>query len=93
MNEPEACPDENALTRFVSGEGTPDARASIERHVDRCPTCGDLLAQLAYTEFDRAGVATLPAPSSDVLSGEPAPGVLVGGRYELGPRIGPRRHG
>jgi hypothetical protein len=84
----EPCPDENALTRFVSGEGSKEARASIEAHVDRCATCGELLAQLAYSHFDAVGVATLAAPSSDVPVGVPAPGAIVGQRYELGPRIG-----
>src|SRR5262245_46632573 len=113
-----ACPDENALTRFVQGEAAFDQRSSIESHLDRCAQCSEVLATLAYAYFDepdkgKATAREAPAakrlPPTSALdptatltsSSEAGPlrrdtevmptiatGTLVGGRYEIGPRIG-----
>lgn len=67
-----ACPDENALSRVVSGAATSDERTAIERHVDACASCAELVAELARTWFDDAPPSVLASV----------------GRYQLGPRIG-----
>ena len=67
-----ACPDENALSRVVSGALTGDERAAIERHIDTCDPCAELVAELARTWFDDAPPSVLACV----------------GRYQVGPRIG-----
>lgn len=44
-----ACPSDDLLTTFVQGAATEQERAHLERHLDGCDACRDLLAELART--------------------------------------------
>lgn len=76
MNEP--CPDDAVLDAFVRGALTPDAIGSLETHVDRCDSCGELIATLARSHTRRA-----PRESQPALE----PGAIVG-KYTLRATLG-----
>jgi eukaryotic-like serine/threonine-protein kinase len=44
------CPEENALLDFVRGELPPVERDVVESHLDTCPICSSVLAELARLE-------------------------------------------
>lgn len=50
MTDVTRCPDPDALLVLLyDDEGTPDERALLQGHVDRCPQCADLLTALDST--------------------------------------------
>lgn len=59
MNEP--CPDDALLDAFVRGALTPDAIVSLETHVDRCDSCGELIATLARSHARPTARGARPA--------------------------------
>ncbi len=48
----ESCPPAEALAEYVAGEGEPAARTTVERHLERCPACGELLGILQAFEAE-----------------------------------------
>jgi anti-sigma factor RsiW len=54
--ETSACPNENAFARLLEGLASDSERAELERHVDRCPACAELLTML--------GRAYAPSPTT-----------------------------
>src|SRR5712675_1809956 len=44
METPVTCLDENTVLAFLDGHVTADARAAIERHLDECRACLDLVS-------------------------------------------------
>lgn len=44
---PMECLDENAIVEFAEGALSPAARALIEAHIDACPVCRELVANVA----------------------------------------------
>jgi len=82
----EACPDDELLSRVVHANASADERAKVERHVDGCASCAELVATIARSYFDADDMPrpSAPPPSTgDAL----APGAMLG-RYEIGPKIG-----
>ena len=49
------CPDENEIVRFLEGSMAPAQRDRLERHIDRCAICADVL-------FGAAASAEAPRP-------------------------------
>jgi eukaryotic-like serine/threonine-protein kinase len=70
------CPDEDTLLAFLHGELGRSALATLDEHVDACPTCRDLLAALVDAAPRRAPPATPAATSL-------APGTVLAGRYAV----------
>ena len=44
------CPEENVIVDFVRAELDPDARQQVEEHIDGCPSCAQVVAELAKLE-------------------------------------------
>ncbi|MBN2493830.1 MAG: tetratricopeptide repeat protein [Deltaproteobacteria bacterium] len=51
MNRPSPCPDDNQLLAYIEGALCPDEAADVEGHVDGCPACRLLLAELARSQL------------------------------------------
>ncbi len=58
------CPDDDRLTSFVQGAVDADVRAHVERHLDGCPACRELLATLAETFAPASTPSEQPSPLS-----------------------------
>lgn len=48
----ESCPPAEAIAEYVSGEGEDSARKALGRHVERCPSCRELLETLRALEAE-----------------------------------------
>lgn len=48
----ESCPPAEALAEYVSGEGEEPARVTLGRHLERCPSCRELLETLRAFEAE-----------------------------------------
>jgi tetratricopeptide (TPR) repeat protein len=62
-----ACPSDNTLGAFVDGRLSPEAFAEVERHLDACSSCREVISVLAATRSPKPGSEPLP-PGED---GEP----------------------
>ncbi|MCY1069925.1 serine/threonine-protein kinase [Nannocystis sp. RBIL2] len=74
--DPGPCLDETALAQFVDGAGTDVSRAAVERHIDGCRACFELVTRYAQAYLSRG--------TGDVDDGDDAPPLLRGdclGRY------------
>ena len=53
-------PTEADLALFAGGEAGPLARWRIERHLDRCGSCGDVVADFFHLQSDLGEIAEVP---------------------------------
>jgi len=92
------CPDENTLVAFASGSLSMADASLVDEHLDTCPTCFALVAELARTAPEEAEPTRLvpiqteepaptPAPPPDKPAAEPPPPSQLG-RHTLLHRIG-----
>jgi anti-sigma factor RsiW len=68
-----SCPDDDTYARFIQGLLPEAARREVEAHLDGCPLCGELLAELgrAYAEVaETHHSAAPPAPRATPRSTE-----------------------
>jgi tetratricopeptide (TPR) repeat protein/tRNA A-37 threonylcarbamoyl transferase component Bud32 len=72
------CLDEEDVLRLFEGQVTADEQARLDRHIDGCPGCLELVAEAA-----RGVAAQGEAPADRV-----EPGLVVHDRYEILERIG-----
>jgi tetratricopeptide (TPR) repeat protein len=82
------CPDPSALEAFALGSTSEEDRPRLESHIDGCPTCSEVVAQLAQI-YGRSAV-TMQARSADGSlrpPSAPALGAIVG-RYRVGRMLG-----
>ncbi len=68
--DPQACPAEEQVLRYLSGKLDPDSRDTFDRHLDTCPNCLQLVVELARTSFCDAAP---PAASEPPTVPEPQP--------------------
>lgn len=85
QDDPGACPDDSIFVGVLEGTLAQARVRLLEQHVDRCPRCAGVLAQLA-----RSGQSTVdPAPSSSstaAIAEQGRPRLCVGrqlGRYTV----------
>ncbi|MDC0715610.1 serine/threonine-protein kinase [Nannocystis bainbridge] len=66
-----ACLDETALAQFVEGAGSEGSRAAVERHIDACPDCFELVTRYAqaYLSHGEEGEAEAVA-AAPLLRGD-----------------------
>lgn len=70
-----ACPDENTLVAFASGTLRMVDAAAVEEHLDACPVCFTLVAELARTDLEDAEPTRMVA--IDAVEPEPEPDAEV----------------
>ncbi|HEY3358292.1 MAG TPA: protein kinase, partial [Polyangia bacterium] len=80
------CLSENTVQRFVEGQLADEAAAAVEQHVDECPECRGVLADLGRALGADAVAAQDPGPAAGApgVADEPAPRLARGasvGRY------------
>ncbi len=56
---------DDLLARLVSGELTDHQRQEMQRHLQGCPRCRDLVMETGHL-WERLGVADVPVPDSDL---------------------------
>jgi serine/threonine protein kinase/tetratricopeptide (TPR) repeat protein len=76
-----ACPEENAIVDYVRGGAIDEDRDAIERHLDECPTCFQVVGELARIFQQPVDGPSANFTSSDVLE-QTSPATLApeGGR-------------
>lgn len=90
------CLDENRVVEFIQGLLSPEARATIETHLDECASCRHLMAEVARLSFaagssrralpaEEPGVASLLTPTG---SKEVLPEQVLAGRFRIIRRLG-----
>ncbi len=88
MATSEPCPDPGLLDELASGEIAAAARPGLERHLDVCPSCSSVVAELARVY----GSHVVPASGSVQARSQPptrtAPLFATVGRYRIVDRIG-----
>jgi hypothetical protein len=62
------CPDDNLFGRLLEGRLTEAQRAPLERHVDECAACTELLAELGKVYAQKAGGTRRPSLAPRVAS-------------------------
>jgi serine/threonine-protein kinase len=82
------CPDLTNISKFLQGDLAPQEAAMLEEHLDKCPTCRRLLAELADTSM----VETVKPCDSNTVGGPieiemPAIKERVG-RFEIVKQLG-----
>jgi serine/threonine-protein kinase len=77
------CPDENDLAEFTAGLLPPDVGRGVEEHLDRCRDCRRLVALLV-----RSTAPEPTASASPAVAGLPPAGLVLAGRFRLGPLVG-----
>jgi serine/threonine protein kinase len=95
------CLDENKVVEFIQGLLAPEARVAIEAHLDECPSCRQLMAELARLSFSHSSREALAPtlPPVDIGSGtasvrtptgsrELLPAQVLAGRFRIVRRIG-----
>lgn len=78
------CLDENAALALVDGTLAPLARAQVERHLESCDACRELVAELARGFEEDAP----PSPDTERLPYTAVAAVIHGGRYRIEAEIG-----
>ncbi|MCB9753808.1 MAG: serine/threonine protein kinase [Myxococcales bacterium] len=63
----DACPDENAIVEFVEGDASAAARARLERHLDVCGSCHEIVVALLGREASDPAPARQPSGHEDTL--------------------------
>lgn len=48
-NKPTHYPDDNTLKLLITNKLNDTERARVEHHLDDCPTCAQLIAEIAHT--------------------------------------------
>ena len=92
--EANRCIDENIASRLLAGALSPEERSEVERHLDSCPSCSQVLAEVARVFHAGASAAPataalLPAGALPTLQSQ-EPGLGVGaevGRYRIERRL------
>ena len=93
---PSPCPSEEVFVALADGDLEEEAREALDRHVDRCGACSQLLADLV--DLGAPLQDTLPTPAGPVapprVGSSPRPTAgspqeqLVGGRYAIQRMVG-----
>ncbi len=74
-------PSESVLLEFLGAKLAPDGRAEVERHLEECPDCWELLTVLSEA---RNSARDRTVPDADAhLALHWSEGMVVGGRFEL----------
>ncbi|MEX1367906.1 MAG: tetratricopeptide repeat protein [Nannocystaceae bacterium] len=60
-----SCPDENVLGELARGDLTPNERAQVEAHLDECPACAEVVAEL--TKIFASSFGQEPAAEPEAL--------------------------
>jgi eukaryotic-like serine/threonine-protein kinase len=81
------CPDPSELEALALGSLSEEDRSSLEQHLDRCPDCGAVVAELARLYHHTAEARSADGDSEAPPPALAPPGARVG-RYELGQRLG-----
>lgn len=82
-----ACPDENEIVAFATGDVPPDSVARLQAHIDSCAECAELVAEAVQAEPEPAVDSLGPTPvglPSPIAEPLPARAVVRGtslGRY------------
>src|SRR5580658_9767686 len=80
------CPDENALQAFLEGRLLPSRGQDMQRHLDACPSCREILRVLAGVQSTPAQPHAAPAfafpPGRPDLGAFSTDSVLAG-RYRV----------
>lgn len=91
----EPCPDPGVLDAFASGQIDRGAREALERHLDSCPGCSSVVAELARLYGSSAPQVTISQEQTLVAArSTPPPAIRTApllasvGRYRLLERIG-----
>lgn len=63
------CPPVQAFAQLLEGSLTPAERSELERHVDRCPLCTELLGQLGKVYGGPSTLAPNEAPGEGASAG------------------------
>ena len=89
MTTEDRCPDEDVFVAFIGGELEAGEREGLERHLDACPTCAELLAQLARSPLvsARSDADTVDADAPPLLPRRLLAGESVG-RYVIERELG-----
>ncbi len=95
------CLDENSVVEFIQGLLGPEEVARIEKHVDGCPSCRELLGEAAKLSIassrGRVGAADDPGTGSTLRTGETLavelphsvlPGQVLAGRFRVIHQLG-----
>lgn len=86
------CPDPAVLEALATGGVAAEERPALDAHLDSCPACGDVVAQLARIYAESDADVTVEAASGDGQSvAPPSRDDLAGqslGRYQLGRQLG-----
>src|SRR5688572_26998472 len=80
------CPSRNELADFLLGKSSDARWGEISEHLDRCATCGDVLAEIE-TASDPPAQELLHLPASDGVAGEGAGGVISADLLAVGQRV------
>jgi serine/threonine protein kinase len=82
----EGCLDEAGLIDFFERRMDPEARSAVDRHIDTCPACRNLIATLAIVQsgelHGRAADHTAHDPTLDPVDALSA-GDVIAGRFRL----------
>src|SRR5262245_21870309 len=70
-----ACPDENTLVAFASGSLSMADASLVDEHLDVCPTCFALVAELARTAPEESEPTRLVPIKTEIDSDPPTPPV------------------
>ena len=81
------CLDENAALALVDGALASPARTQVERHLESCDACRELVAELARG-FEPFRDSAPPSPDTERLPYAAVAAVLHGGRYRVEAEIG-----
>lgn len=72
------CPGDETVARFVAGSSlAPSADAEMRAHIDECPACRQLVAEVGVDE--PGPVRTTRDADADFCD----PGAIIGGKYEV----------
>jgi serine/threonine protein kinase len=79
MERERGCLRDESIVAFLDGRLNPDARASVERHVDACAACGLLILPTGSRSGPRRGAIAHALGARDLVAGRYRVERLVGG--------------
>lgn len=85
---PDGCPDENTIARFAEDLLPDEDRRALGEHIDSCPSCGLLMAELARVLRTPGAPASSRPPTSETVSRRAIPRGTAVGRYILERELG-----